>query len=325
MNRLLPWPGATTLPAAWAGLRSQLARCLALAADSSLPATLMLLGEPGFGREALAVELAAGLICRTQPRSACHCPSCERVRKGVHPDLTIADLLPDPGGKPSGVDKAVSLVADLQQRPYEGLRRVVIVDSCHSPNHLSEGAVSALLKTLEEPPPHVHWLLLAANPARVLPTIMSRAVQLRVAPPTPAELLATLAAALGVDHDRADAILASCQGDGGLALEIGDPDLAGTAAGFGETAAAALSGDSLALLRLAAAVKDGRGEVALDQVALQVVALLDLAAHAGDAGAEQALDAATAILGAVQRHEVMGVDVENAVVGSLTEIVKTGK
>jgi hypothetical protein len=270
----------------------------------------MLLGEAGFGREALAVELAAGLVCRTLPLSACSCPSCQRVRHGNHPDVEVVDLLPVKPDK-SGVDVARELIERLPRRPYEGTRRVVILASAQTPP-MSSDAAAAVLKAFEEPPAHLHFLLLASNPARVLPTIVSRSVQLRVAPPEPAELQATLAAALDVRADRVDAILASCHGDAGLALETGDADLATTASVLRELTAAALSGDSLALLRIAAAIKGRDGAASL-----AIAALLDQAARSSDGGAELPLDAAAAIMGAVRRHEALNVDLEGAVLGAL--------
>ena len=311
MSGQAPFAPARLIPGSWAGVSSQLARCLTLAADEALPATLLLVGEPGLGREALALELAAGLVCRSSPRARCSCSGCERVRRGTHPDVVVIDVLP--GKTEISIEQAREVNETLPQRPYEGARRVFIFASGQTPP-LNVEAASALLKTLEEPPHHSCLILLAANPARVLPTVVSRAVQLRVAPPTQEELTATLEAVLAVDTGQASSLLEACQGDTFLALESAE----GTAnATMRELAACALGGDSLALLRLAALVKSTpRG------IPLAVAALLSLARSTSNESAEAALDAAAALIVAGRRQEILHTDLEGAVAGVLASLAR---
>jgi DNA polymerase III delta prime subunit len=305
----LPWPSAALEPAAWLGVQRLLARCLELHASGALPATLLLVGASGLGREALALELAAALICRREGGAGCACGSCERVRRGVHPDLEIVAVQPDKSD--ISIEQAHRIVESLAQHPYEGMRRVYIVDSCQTPP-LNSNAASALLKTLEEPPPQTIFLLLASNPARVLPTIVSRTVQLRVPPPSREELAAVVAAAQACTPERAEELLTAADGDAELILRAGADDLPAALAALEQLLAAALAGDGLAILRTAALLRQAPGGVAL-----ATSVLLKLAGRASDERAEGFLDADAALLIAENRRVILHLDTESVVVGVL--------
>jgi hypothetical protein len=307
----LPWPESFLVPARWHRVQRLLARCLQLQTAGSLPATLMVVGAAGLGREALAVELAAALVCRRQAGPACACPSCERVRRGVHPDVEVIDVLPDK--KEISIEQARQVVDNIAQHPYEGMRRVYILGSCHTPP-LNPEASSALLKTLEEPPTHTIFLLLASNPARVLPTIVSRAVQLRVPRPDRDELLPVIALSKGCDPERAAELLAAADGDGDLVLHSGD-ELTETFANLEELMTAALGGDGLAILRTAATIHQSPGGIALANALL-----LRLAARADREAAEEFLGAAAALLAAEDRRASLHLDAESVTVGTLARI-----
>jgi len=304
----LPWPASFLAPARWRGVQRLLARCLELQAAGSLPGTLMLVGPAGLGREALAVELAAALVCRQQQGPGCICSSCERVRRGVHPDVEVIDVLPKK--EEISIEQARQVGENVAQRPYEGLRRVYVLSSCHTPP-LNAEAASALLKTLEEPPPHSSFLLLASNPARVLPTIVSRAVQLRVPAPEREELLSVLALAQGCSEERAAELLAAAEGDAELALRSGE-DFPAAVGGLKALITAALGADGLAILRAGAAVRQAPAGTMLLSAAL-----LQLAARADRESAEEFLDAAAALLTAEDRSALLHLDLEGVLVGTL--------
>ncbi|HLE60836.1 MAG TPA: hypothetical protein VI700_04805 [Thermoanaerobaculaceae bacterium] len=307
----LPWPESFLAPARWRGVRRLLARCLELQAAGSLPGTLMLVSPTGLGREALAIELAAALVCRQQGGPLCNCSSCERVRRGVHPDVEVIDVLPDK--KEISIEQARQVVDNVAQRPYEGLRRVYVLSSCHTPP-LNAEAASALLKTLEEPPAQASFVLLASNPARALPTIVSRAVQLRVPPPEQGELLSVLALAQGCSEERAAEMLTAAEGDAELALRSGE-DLSSTLANLEELISAALGADGLAILRTAATARQVPGGTALVGAAL-----LRLAAQADREEAEEFLNAAAALLIAEDRRASLHLDAESVLVGTLARV-----
>jgi DNA polymerase III delta prime subunit len=306
----LPWPETVLEPAAWEGVRGLLRRCIALREAAALPGSLLLVGEPGLGREALAIELAAALVCRRGGDAGCGCHACQRVRRGVHPDVAI--LAVEPQKTLISLEQVHEVVAALPQHPFEGERRVILVSSAHTPP-LGAEAASALLKSVEEPPPHVTFLLLAANPARVLPTIVSRTVEVRVPPPHDAEAAVYLQHAFGLPPETAESLL---DGAGSAAAAINAARSGGGAdtAELEDLLRRCLKSDVLALSAVAQRVR------AQDGVAAAVDALLRQA-EGGVEDAERALQAAAALLVAARRADVLHLDLEAVVTGGLASLV----
>jgi DNA polymerase III subunit delta' len=143
-----------------------------------LPGSLIFSGPEGVGKRAFALELAKMLNCR-QPDSqfdSCEeCPACRRIRAGEFADVRV--IVPE--GQFIKIDQVREVVGEFNFRPFEGFYRVSIFDQAE---RLREQAANALLKTLEEPPTNALIILVTASPDALLPTIRSRAVQLRFAP-----------------------------------------------------------------------------------------------------------------------------------------------
>lgn len=318
------YPSETLRPAEWAGVSCLLHRCLDLAHAGALPASLLVVGEPGLGREALAVELAAALTCRQSPGQPCPCPACDRVRRGVHPDVhllrprsaaerrgeTVND---DDGGrertKTISIDDVRDLISTLDRHPYEGLRRVVILDPVHTPPLGVEAAV-ALLKSVEEPPPKVLFLALAANPRHVLPTIVSRTVEVRVPPPSANEAATHLASALGLIVDHAEARLAAAGGNLATALTLAGVDTAVLV----ELAGAAASGDGAALGALAKRLKQEETAIPL------VTAIVETLRTSFAVDAEGLLEVAAALLTSQRLAASLNIGLEAVAAGRLAAI-----
>ena len=122
-------------------------------------------------RELLAVETAVLLTCdgASRPWSVSSC--ADRVRRGVHPD--VAGVFPQGPAHQIKIEQVREVVDSAVGRPFEGLSRVWIFDGAEAGRFGAEAA-NAFLKTLEEPPEHVRFVLLAANPSSVLATVRSR-------------------------------------------------------------------------------------------------------------------------------------------------------
>lgn len=152
---------------------------------SGVPHALLLAGPAGVGKSTLAEDLAAALLCRVPDASArpCReCRGCRALEHGNHPDVhrlapTGAGLVIPIGGRDErGVR---DLVRDLALHPVEGGPRVAIINAA---DRMTEDAQSAFLKTLEEPPANTVLILTASDEERLLPTIRSRCVRIRLGP-----------------------------------------------------------------------------------------------------------------------------------------------
>jgi DNA polymerase III subunit delta' len=144
-------------------------------------------GPPGVGKSEAALAFAAGLACADGGCGSC--TTCRRVQAGLHPDVRVVApegnfiRLSQIAGDEKGEEKGVILDAVL--RPYEvdSRSKVFIILEAES---LTPEAANAFLKTLEEPPGHVHFVLVTDRPERMLPTIVSRCQVVEFAPvPTP--------------------------------------------------------------------------------------------------------------------------------------------
>jgi DNA polymerase III subunit delta' len=153
----------------------------------TLPPSLIFAGA---GTRAVAIAVAQALNClrpTTDPAGlttdACGgCPSCLRIARGIHPDV----LLVEPGDTGSiRIDQVRDVVDRAGYRPFEGKRRVVIVDEAEA---LMAAAQNALLKTLEEPPASSIFILMTAMPDRLLPTVRSRCIRLTFGSPDEGEV-----------------------------------------------------------------------------------------------------------------------------------------
>ena len=147
----------------------------------------LICGAKGSGRHTLARLLAAAMQCTSDRERPCGvCTACRKVFSDVHPDVVTVD---DTEHKGVGVEPIRSARKDLYVLPNEGRRKVYLFPRAADMN---ANAQNALLKVLEEPPAYGAFLLLAEEEERLLPTIRSRCVLLRLAPLPEAECLAAL-------------------------------------------------------------------------------------------------------------------------------------
>ncbi|PKL51426.1 MAG: DNA polymerase III subunit delta' [Nitrospira bacterium HGW-Nitrospira-1] len=126
-------------------------------------------GEPGIGKKLTAVNFAKALNClKDTDFDACdECESCLKIKSGNHPDL----LLVSPQDRLIKIDE-IRLINDaLSFRPFEGRKKVVIVNDADAMNI---AAANAFLKTLEEPPKDSVIILISSRPDRLPATIRSR-------------------------------------------------------------------------------------------------------------------------------------------------------
>ena len=136
----------------------------------------MLLGPEGSGRDEAALRLAAKLLC-PEPDGPCgKCRDCRKALAGVHPDVIRVER--EKGEKETRRDLVVgqirAMTADAVLAPNEAARKVYIISPA---DRMNLQAQNALLKALEDPPGHACFILCAAAPDALLPTVRSRCVR----------------------------------------------------------------------------------------------------------------------------------------------------
>jgi len=142
----------------------------ALDGDKLHPA-ILLTGTRGVGKTTLARIVAKGLNCETGVSATpCGiCSACKEVDSGRFVDLLEIDAASN-----TGVDNVRELIDNSQYAPARGRYKVYLIDEVHM---LSKSAFNALLKTLEEPPPHVKFILATTDPQKLPITVLSRCLQ----------------------------------------------------------------------------------------------------------------------------------------------------
>lgn len=124
-------------------------------------------GPRGTGKTTMARLFAKALNCSEGIGHECgHCENCLDILEGKHPDVYEIDAASN-----SGVDNVRSLIEQVGFAPILGRYKVYIIDEVHS---MTGAAFNALLKTLEEPPENVVFILCTTEPDKLLPTILSR-------------------------------------------------------------------------------------------------------------------------------------------------------
>ena len=183
-----------------AGQRATVSVLNRMAQRKNVPPALLFYGAYGCGKTTSARILAAALNCAESPGPAASwpcgaCPSCKAVAAGTSLDVIEVDAASN------GSVERVGEICDLVQYNAVGEWRVVILDEAHS---MSRDAGNRLLKTLEEPPPRVIFVLVTTERGKILPAVVSRCVPFafsRLAPAVIASRLTEVCAAEGIDAE----------------------------------------------------------------------------------------------------------------------------
>ena len=210
-----------------------------VAGKALLPHALLLRGRRGIGKFVFARALAQALLCEASGASgdACgKCAACLWFDSGSHPDYREIQPGSDDDAKEGeesvkkatviSVDQIRALADLLNISTHRGGPKVVVI---HPAETLNVNAANALLKSLEEPPPRTHFVLVTNRPYQLLPTIKSRCQQLALAGPDAATAVAWLTV-LGV---RDPELALAHTGDAPLlAVELSDTEYWGARTAF---------------------------------------------------------------------------------------------
>ncbi|HKE49699.1 MAG TPA: DNA polymerase III subunit gamma/tau [Rhodanobacteraceae bacterium] len=189
-------------------------RALAHALDSGrLHHAFLFTGTRGIGKTTIARIFAKSLNCEKGPTSnPCgECGACREIDAGRFVDLLEIDAASN-----TGIDNVRELIDNAQYAPARGRYKVYLIDEVHM---LSKSAFNALLKTLEEPPPHVKFLLATTDPQKLPVTVLSRCIKFNLKRLTPEQIVGQMRSILGAEgiafEDEAVDVLARAA-DGSL-------------------------------------------------------------------------------------------------------------
>jgi DNA polymerase III subunit gamma/tau len=189
-------------------------RALAHALDSGrLHHAFLFTGTRGVGKTTIARILAKSLNCENGPTSdPCgQCGACVEIDAGRFVDLLEIDAASN-----TGIDNVRDLIENAMYAPTRGRYKVYLIDEVHM---LSKPAFNALLKTLEEPPPHVKFLLATTDPQKLLVTVLSRCIKFNLKRLSPEQIggqMERILAAEGIATDAEAIEVLARAADGSL-------------------------------------------------------------------------------------------------------------
>ena len=196
----------------------------------------LIAGPPQIGKMTLAMDIARAVNCvadeqpnmfgETEPKPCNTCGPCDRITRGLHTDVRVVTLGQDSRGRTQtliSIDQVREVQREASLRPSEGKYRVFIFDRAE---YLSQGAATALLKTLEEPPDQVIFILAATDSDRLLPTISSRCQTFRLRPIRQSVIAEHLNSQYEAEEEAAEEIARLSEGRIGWAIStVADPSV----------------------------------------------------------------------------------------------------
>ena len=143
-------------------------------ANNRIGHAYLLSGQKHLGKFTFAMELAQAINCLNTDRPCKACLQCTRISKHLHPDVRVFgsdDEMLISDNQQITIDEVRTVQVESFRKPFEGKYKIFIIDNVELMN---VEAGNALLKTLEEPPSHVLYILISTDISRVLETIISR-------------------------------------------------------------------------------------------------------------------------------------------------------
>ena len=236
--------------------------------DDRLHHAYLFTGTRGVGKTSIARLFAKALNCEQGISSTpCgECGACIEIAEGRFVDLIEVDA-----ASRTKVEDTRELLENVQYAPSRGRFKVYLIDEVHM---LSKSSFNALLKTLEEPPPHVKFLLATTDPQKLPVTVLSRCLQFNLKNMIPQRIVEHLAMVLNsekIDYDEEALWLLARSADGSMrdALSLTDQSIAFGGGSISETDVRVMLGsiDLRLVYKILSSLIDGDGLTLLQSVA----------------------------------------------------------
>ncbi len=191
--------------------------------QGKLAHALLITGNEGTGKKTLARLVAATVLCQGEgPRPCGKCRSCTQLASGSHTDLIEISsglhIAPDidQNRKTIGVEDIREMNRIVYTHSYESENRVVLLSEA---DKMTPQAQNALLKTLEEPPERVNFILVCEKENSLLTTVLSRCRSVRLHPWSDEDMMVILKSK-GIPEERARETIAVAEGSPGKAIQL---------------------------------------------------------------------------------------------------------
>lgn len=209
------------------GHQNQLKYLSRLKDSSTIPHALLFTGQHGIGKRLIADIFAASVFCKEKDSPCGRCHSCMQMKAGSYPDFLVLER-DDKGKIPVGSSDrsqqgSVRWMIDRLTRSSLNGRYVVIVDGVET---ISESGQNALLKTVEEPASDSHIILIAESKSGILPTIVSRCIEINFNP-LPLSYIKDIVNERFPDRENSSLISSICGGSAEVALRLHDDKIFG--------------------------------------------------------------------------------------------------
>ncbi len=183
--------------------------------DNTIPHALLIEGDEGTGRKALAQHITAAAVCGKNNAPCGNCRNCKLSMSGNHPDIIF--ISPEKDKKSISVDQIRYMRGDAFVKSHMGGKKVIIINPAE---RMNDHAQNALLKVLEEPPKNVIFILITENASMMLDTVISRCVLLSLTVPNFEEGKSYLKSVTDFDDNNISDALKLSRGNIGRALRI---------------------------------------------------------------------------------------------------------
>jgi len=194
----------------FAGNSAVVARLEHLIASGRMPHAVLLAGESGTGKSAMARLLAEAAVCKSADKPCGVCGGCKKAQSGSHPDIRVFN-----GDEALRKKDIAEFKYELYLIPNEAETKVYIFENAWD---VSPEVSNALLKTLEDPPQRTLFILTSPSRAKLLPTIRSRVTEFLLTPVDPETAAPFIAKAAGCGLEQAEETAVSFGGNIGKSI-----------------------------------------------------------------------------------------------------------